>query len=249
MMDILFYIKKFIIFFIEPFGFAITLALIGLFLLYKSKYRASKIFLTSSVLALLLFSYPPFANLLVEKLEDRYHKYNYNKNIKYIHVLGAGHTTDPSQPLSSQISNAGIKRDIEGILLHKSTKGSKIIFTGYDNFTDTPISTMNSRLAVALGVKTDDIIQNPKPKDTKEEAMFAHTIVGDKPFVLVTSATHMPRAMLIFQNLGMHPIPAPTDFIKSKNYNLLSSPNIISLYRSKTAVHEYVGMLWRSLIN
>jgi len=249
MMDILFYLKKTVTFFIEPFGFALTLALIGLYLLNRGRYRSSKLLLTISIGSLLLFSYPPFANFLVTNLEDRYHKYEHTNNIKYIHVLGVGHTTDPSQPLSSQMSNAGLKRDIEGIILHRHIKNSKIIFTGYEGFTDTPSSTMNSRLAISLGVEVEDIIQNPKPKDTKEEAIFTKSIVGDRPFILVTSATHMPRAMMIFQNLGMHPIPAPTDFVKSKGYDPLSAPNIVALYRSNRAIHEYMGILWRGLVD
>ncbi|SFV53526.1 Membrane Protein Functionally coupled to the MukBEF Chromosome Partitioning Mechanism [hydrothermal vent metagenome] len=248
-MDILFYLKKIVTFFIEPLGFTITFGLVGLYLLHRGKYRVSKLFLTISIGSLLLFSYPPFANLLVTNLEDRYHKYEYTKDIRYIHVLGAGHTTDPSQPLSSQICSAGLKRDIEGIHIYNRSKNSKIIFTGYEGFTDTPASTMNSKLAISLGVKAEDIIQNPKPKDTKEEAIFAKSIVGEEPFALVTSATHMPRAMMIFQSLGMHPVAAPTDFVKSKGYNLLAAPNIDALNRSKRAIHEYMGIAWRNLTN
>jgi len=247
MIDILFYLKKIITFFIEPFGFAITLGIVGIYLLNRGRYKVSKIFLTISVGSLLLFAYPPFANLLVTNLEDRYTKYEYTEDIRYVHVLGAGHTTDPSQPLSSQISNAGLKRDLEGILLHRSIKDSKIIFTGYDGFTDTPVSIMNSRLAIALGVSREDIIQNPEPKDTKEEALFTKSIVGDRPFALVTSATHMPRAMVIFESLGMHPVAAPTDFVKGKGYDLWTVPNIVALYKSKRAIHEYIGILWTKI--
>ncbi len=248
MIDILFYIKKTITFFIEPLGFVITTAIIGLYLMHRGRYRGSKILLSISLGSLLLFSYPPFANLLVTNLEDKYQKYDDTKAVKYIQVLGAGHTTDPSQPLSSQISNAGLKRDLEGILLHSSLKGSKILFAGYEGYSDIPISTMNSRLAIALGVKVEDIIQNPKPKDTKEEAMFAKSIVGEESFILVTSATHMPRAMMIYESMGMHPIAAPTDFVKGERYELLAAPSIVALYKTKRAIHEYVGILWSNLL-
>jgi uncharacterized SAM-binding protein YcdF (DUF218 family) len=232
----------------EPLGFVITLGLVGLYLLNSGRYRVSKLLLSISIGSLLLFSYPPFANLLVTNLEDRYSKYEYSKDIKYIQVLGASHNTDPSQPLSSQISNSGLKRDLEGILLHRGIEGSKIIFTGYDNFTDTPISTMNSRLAIALGVAREDIIQNPKPKDTIEEAIFIKSIVGDSPFLLVTFGFDIFIYLAIFEGLGMQPIAAPTDFVKSKGYSLWSAPNIEALYKSKRAIHEYIGIWWLKIV-
>jgi uncharacterized SAM-binding protein YcdF (DUF218 family) len=138
---------------------------------------------------------------------------------------------------------------LEGILIHKKIKNSKIIFTGYGGITDTPIAVMNARLAKALGVKEENLIVNGLPKDTKEEAVFTKSIVGDESFILVTSATHMPRAMLLFESLGLNPIPAPTDFYK-KNFDTTAlksyfmAPKVGSFYLSTIAMHEYIGILW-----
>lgn len=246
-MELGFMLKKFITFFIEPYGMVLSLFVLGLYFLYIKKDVLSKVFLTLAFSVMLLFSYSPFANFLISNLENQYPKYDYKSNVKYIHVLGSGHNTDPSQPLSSQIGGASVKRDLEGILIHKSIKGSKIIFTGYEGSTDTPTAVMNAKLAKALEVKEESLLINPKPKDTREEAIFTKSVVGDKPFILVTSATHMPRAMLLFKSLGLKPIAAPTNFYKRKFDGYFKMPNISSFQTSQIAMHEYWGILWSKL--
>jgi uncharacterized SAM-binding protein YcdF (DUF218 family) len=60
-----------------------------------------------------------------------------------------------------------------------------------------------------MGVPKDNMIIEEASKDTKDQARLIKPIVGTAPFVLVTSAIHMPRSMALFEKLGMNPIPAP----------------------------------------
>jgi len=244
-MDFGFIIKKTITFFVEPLGFVLTLFAIGIYFLYVGKNRYAKISLSISFISLILFSYPPLSNTLVKNLEDRYEKYDYKHNIKYIHVLGGGHTTDETQPTSSKLSDASTKRVLEGIMIYKNTPNSKLIFTGYEGKTNISTAQMNANLAIALGVEEKDIIINGAPKDTQEEAEFSKTLVGKDKFVLVTSATHMPRSMMLFKKLGMNPVAAPTYFKKSDIYSYV--PNTVSFENSRMAIHEYFGILWAKL--
>jgi uncharacterized SAM-binding protein YcdF (DUF218 family) len=246
-MEFGFFLKKTVTYFIEPFGMVLILFVIGLYFLFTQKNKRSKLFLSLTLGIMVLYSYPPFANYLVENLENKYPKYDYRQSVKYIHVLGGGHNVDPDQPLSSQIGGASVKRDLEGISIHKKSEGSKIIFTGYEGDTDTPTAIMNARLAKALGVKEENLIVNGLPKDTKEEAEFTKTIVGDESFILVTSATHMPRAMMLFESLGLNPIPAPTNFYKTEFDGYFTAPGLGSFNKSKIAMHEYIGILWSKI--
>jgi len=111
---------------------------------------------------------------------------------------------------------------------------------------------MNARLAINLGVDEKNIIINEKPKDTKEEAVFVKSLIGKESFVLVTSATHMPRAMILFKSLDLNPIAAPTNFYKREFNGYFSTPSNDSIGRSTIAIHEYLGTLWakiKSIIN
>ncbi len=249
MSDFEFVLKKFITFFVEPYGIVFSLFFIGLYFLFLNKYTQAKRSLFISFTLLFLFAYPPFANFLISNLENQYPKYSLTNKVKYIHVLGSGHNDDDSQPLSSQISSASIKRDLEGILIHKTMPKTKIIFTGYAGNTSISNAKINKKLALSLGINKNNLIINSKPKDTKEEALFSKTIVGKEPFILVTSATHMPRSMMLFESLGLHPIPAPTNFYKKKIDTYFDAPDIESFMKSQIAVHEYIGILWTKLKN
>ncbi|HEY9204254.1 MAG TPA: ElyC/SanA/YdcF family protein, partial [Sulfurimonas sp.] len=131
-----------------------------------------------------------------------------------------------------------------GVIIHKRTPGSKLVFTGYEGDTDVANAVMNARLAASLGVEDKNMIINPNPKDTKEEALFLRSILANEKFVLVTSATHMPRAVKLFESLGLNPVEAPTDFYKKEHTGYLKEPDISSLQNSKVAIHEYLGILW-----
>lgn len=246
-MEIGFFLKKFVSFFVEPFGLVFSLLVIGLYFVFMKKERLAKSFLLLACGMMFLFSYAPFSNFLAKKLEEQYPKYTSQKNIQYIHVLGNGHNTDPDQPLSSQISSAGVKRVLEGIVIHTQIEGSKLIFTGFKGDTNTSNAKMNASLAMALGVKAENIIVGEEPKDTKEEALFAKTLVKSEPFILVTSATHMPRSMKLFNSLGLNPIAAPSDFIKREFQGFFVAPDIGSFYDSQRSVHEYIGILWSKI--
>jgi len=251
-MEFGFLLKKFVSFFLEPFGIVVTLLVLGIYYLYVNKKSRAKLFSSLALFLLVLFSYPPFANFLVTPLEKSYAKFEYKdfnntQEIEYIHVLGNGHTTDTMQPLSSQLSEAGVKRVLEGVIIHKNIKNTRLIFTGYKGKTEVSNATMNAKVASALGVNGEDMVINAAPKDTKEEALFTKTLVGEKPFILVTSASHMPRAMLLFESLGMQPIAAPTNFHKEDFLGYARVPEPIYFYVSGVAFHEYLGLLWSKL--
>lgn len=246
-MDFSFLLKKFVSFFVEPFGLVLSILVIGLYFLFVKRYVYAKYVLSFGIALMLLFSYPLFSNYLVSSLEDRYEKYDYSADIKYIHVLGSGHNTDEKQPISSQISQAGIKRVVEGVIIHKRVEGSKLIFTGYAGKTSIATAKMAKNVALALGVNESDIIVSVKPKDTKEEALFAKSIVKDEKFVLVTSATHMPRSMQLFKSLSLNAIAAPTNFYRDNDEDYLRAPGVSTFYISQIAVHEYLGILWNKI--
>jgi uncharacterized SAM-binding protein YcdF (DUF218 family) len=242
-----FTLKKIIGFFVEPLGFVLFLFFISTIFMLGGKEKRSKQFAFFGLFFLLLFSYQPFSNTLLAHLENSYQQYDYNNSAKYIHVLGSGHTVDPAQPISSQVGNSGVKRVIEGIAIHLRTPNSKLIFTGYKADTNTSIVEMNTKLALSLGVKKENIIAGCEAKDTQEEAECVKEIVKNEKLILVTSASHMPRAMKIFNTVELNPIPAPTDFRKEPQNRYATPPKIGYLKDSEVAIHEYIGMAWSIL--
>ena len=107
---------------------------------------------------------------------------------------------------------------------------------------------MQKKLALALGVKKENIHLEPTPKDTQDEARAAKKYIGDRPFIVVTSASHMKRALKFFYKEGLTPLPAPTNHlanIRHPNYTGLFS--ISALRKSNLVWHEMLGLLWQKI--
>lgn len=246
-----FALKKFISMFLMPLPLGVFFIILALLLLYREKTKAAKWLLAMSILWLFFFSYPPAANRLLYTLESNYptlHKAP--DNIKYIYVLGGGHHVDESLPITSQVYEASVVRLNEGIrLYHQLHENASIIVSGNRGlFGPTSHALMQKKLALALGVKEDKIILSPEPIDTEEEAIAAKKLLGDQAFILVTSASHMRRAMQFFHKEGLDPIPAPTNHLASIQYpDYIKFFSSEALEKSRIVFHEILGLLWKKI--
>jgi uncharacterized SAM-binding protein YcdF (DUF218 family) len=72
-----------------------------------------------------------------------------------------------------------------------------------------------------------------------------------KRIILVSSANHLPRARLCFEDQGLDVIAAPTDYLsKQTPYQALDYlPDAHVLADSSTALREYLGIVWYQLRN
>jgi len=246
-----FLLKKVISMFLMPLPLGVFFIIFALVLLYRNKIKPAKFMLALSILWLFLFSYPPVANTLLYSIESKYPTLQTApKDIKYIYVLGGGHHTDENLPITSQVVETSVVRLTEGIrLYHQLHEEASIIVSGYRGLFDPSThAVMQKKLALALGVKKEKIILRSEPRDTEEEAVAAKKLLGDKPFILVTSASHMTRAMHFFNHEGLQPIPAPTNHLASIQYpkytDFFSSD---ALVKSRIMFHEVLGLIWQKI--
>ncbi|NMS37467.1 ElyC/SanA/YdcF family protein, partial [Vibrio parahaemolyticus] len=74
--------------------------------------------------------------------------------------------------------------------------------------------------------------------------------VQQKEIVLVTSASHMSRALYEFNAAGIKPIPAPTNFLAISEISQpwdKYSPKARYLEQTELYWHEYLGSIWQRL--
>ncbi|QTA82000.1 DUF218 [Desulfonema limicola] len=246
----MFTFKKIISLILMPLPFGLLTGFAGLFLLcFTQKQKTGKLLISFCLIFIAIISYKPFANLLLSPLEKTYTKYEpAQSKISYVAVLGGGHTTDFTLPLSSQIESASLTRLVEGIIIYRENPGSRLIVSGWQGRYDpVPNSAVMASLANAIGVPLDDIIIEPRPKDTKDEARLIKDIVKKDLFVLVTSASHMKRSAALFNHYNLNFIPAPTYFQAKKIKTLFCMPGSKGLKYSEMALHEYLGLIWSKL--
>jgi uncharacterized SAM-binding protein YcdF (DUF218 family) len=63
--------------------------------------------------------------------------------------------------------------------------------------------------AAGLGFDPTRIVLADQSLAPQDEAQSVKGLVGEDVFVLVTTASHMLRAVKLFENAGLSPIPAP----------------------------------------
>ena len=241
-----------------PLPLCLEISFIGLFLLYFTRReRLGKAFISIGLVTLTLLSYGFISDRLLRPLENRYEPYVTESAadgpkypVRFVVVLGGGHTSDPKLPMTSQIDDSSLVRLAEGIRIYRKQPGSKLVLSGGGVFDPVPNARVMAGIAREIGVDGGDIIVESRPKDTHDEACIIKSIVGSASFVLVTSASHMPRAMALFKKLGMNPIPAPTRHRIKSNQALSPGsffPQTDDLHKSETAIHEYLGIAWAKL--
>ena len=249
MMDMLFFLKKLVSELMNPLALGLLITLYGLIALYVGRISTAKKVLPFAFLWIALFSYGPVSDALLKPLESQYKALlKTPQNIQYVLVLGNGHKSDASLPITTQLDPTAVIRLNEGIRHYQNLKNTKLVLSGFKGLFDpTPHAVMQQKLAMALGVSSQDIIMFMKARDTEEEAIAMKKLIGKKPFILVTTASHMPRAYKIFKALGLHPIAAPTDFHVRGESEWLHMPRGEALRGSDIAFHEYYGTVWNWL--
>lgn len=100
-----------------------------------------------------------------------------------------------------------------------------------------------------LGVPDEAMLLDNAALTTRDNAVNVAAILEEmdiEDFLLVTSATHMRRAMGCFRVLGLRPVPVATDFQVNPHRALRPTdffPSSQALAGSTRAAHEYVGMV------
>jgi uncharacterized SAM-binding protein YcdF (DUF218 family) len=258
----MFMLKKILAECMAPASLSLGIALIGLFLLlFTKRQRGGKMFVSIGLFFILLFSYSIVPNYLLSSLEGKYDPYYIqlpNKNlesetmppVRFVVVLGAGHISDQKLPITSQIGEESLVRLIEGIRIYKKYSSVQLIVSGGRGFDPIPCAHVMAHVAKELGVDENDIILESQSKDTKDEAQLIKPLVKKERFILVTSASHMPRSIALFKKLGMNPIPAPTGHRAIRKEGLSPAsffPGASNLLKLERFFHECLGIAWAKL--
>ena len=244
----MFFLKKFVAAFLLPLPIALFMFALGVYFLFKNSYAKAKIVLFFTISWLALLSFQPISNAILQPLESFHKALIQTPNVKYVLVLGNGHASNENLSITSQVNMIAQNRLNEGIKHFNKLKDAKLIVSGYGGYDKNPHAFMQQLLANALGVKNENILRLDTPRDTKEEAIKAKEIIKDEEFILVTSASHMKRAMLLFQKQGLNPIAAPTNHLVHEEKSFSSFFSSKNLYKVEVAFHEYIGLLYSKIM-
>lgn len=141
--------------------------------------------------------------------------------------------------------NGAADRYIQAIKLKETGKAAHLLFTGGnasldpDGFTET--NWLQSELKI-FNFPDSTLLFEKQSRNTIENISFSKKILETKhlqpPYLLVTSAFHMRRALLICKKANLHVVPYPCDF--SGGITTVSFDDFIP---STDALHGWSGYL------
>lgn len=254
------FLSKFLPLFVYPLGLGIILLLIAILLFHKK--RTAKSLVIFAILILWTCSTAPVANALARSLEWQYSYPDEIPQADAIIVLGGGTEPALSPRKFVELNSAG-DRVFAAAQLYRDGKAPIIILSGgnidwLSDSSSTPADQM-AEVLTFLGVPSSAMILENTSKNTYENAVNAKEIISENGFetvLLVTSAMHMPRSVMLFEKQGIHVIPIPVDYsivaeaesdqsFLDVLFGLL--PNAGSLAITTNVMKEYIGIWVYSL--
>lgn len=229
---------------------AFMLMLIAGFVLLRAGWKVlGRSLCLVAVIGLYLSSIAPMAYLVSKPLEYAYPPYK-AQPVDAVIVLGGYHRSDSRVPITSLLSSTSMVRLSEGVRILKANPNAYLCLSGFGGTDEISNAEAMSRVAQQMGVAEYRIVLQESPQDTRGEAReWSQALAGQK-VALVTSAMHLPRAMQLFSEFGMRPLPAPTNFRSGApdlSYWKNWIPNSYSLHTVTAAWHEYLGSAWAHL--
>ena len=245
--------KSFLSGLLLPLPILFLLIVLSVYMSWKKKDKSARIIISIAIGWILVISTSFIPKLLVSNLENRYKVFSLqslagNSKPVNILVLGAGFSDDDRFPPNNNLSETALARLCEGIRIHRIIPGSTLITSakGWEN--EISQAEVTAQAAIVLGVDSLRIKMQKKPENTWQEAEQYKQLFGDSAqLILVTSSSHMPRAIYLFQKEGLHPIAAPANhLIKIGKHKRFWDwlPSVDNIQKMECAIHEFLGLVW-----
>ena len=213
-----------------------------------TRLRAITLFLTVFVGFNLVVPILPY--YAVRTLEHRFPQpESADLNPEIIIVLGGwqGAGASFTSPDAPPISSAG-DRLIAGLILAKKFPQAKLYFPGglkMDHIGASEYEISHATIK-GLGLSESQVIIEGESRNTAENASYIRAMMDDSrqgQVVLITSASHMPRAISSFKKEGLNPLAYPVDY----KTNAEEMPWTLVYKQGQTlmgtALHEWVGLV------
>jgi uncharacterized SAM-binding protein YcdF (DUF218 family) len=245
---VFFIFSKILLFLLDPITWIFLLLLWAI--RAKSPIKKKKI-LWSTVAVFYFFSNAFITDEFVRLYEERNQTYSeLTENFDVAIVLGGFSDFDYAQ---EQVQfHSATDRLMAGIKLYKTGRAKKIMIVSGSGKIMNPEekeAAFIENYLLSIGILAKDLIIESESKNTRENAVNATKILDEKytngKYILVTSATHMPRAKRCFKKTGLTFTPFSVDHQAGPRkyiFDHLFIPDLNSLRRWKSLIKEWTGL-------
>lgn len=203
---------------VQPGTLLIALLVAVLAALWSGYLRLARVGLAIVLAAMGTLAVLPLGALLLQPLDGAFPVQPEVQAPAGIIVLGGGEDPDRSRAWGAPNVNEAGDRILAGIQLARRFPEAQVIYTGGrgDLRRGGPTEAgVAARILRRAGIGDDRLRFEPRARNTVENAVLTRELVGPGepgPWILVTSAFHMPRAVASFCAAGWNGlVPWPTD--------------------------------------
>jgi uncharacterized SAM-binding protein YcdF (DUF218 family) len=233
-------------------------AILCLLLLLLRRRRLAFTFLGLAVAEAAILSFPPVSDALMAHLENQARAAAASAPrccFGAIVVLGGGiiPAVPPARPFPD-LNDSADRMWLAARLFHQGIAPRIIVsgggFMARENEAATTEAAAMRLFLLDLGVPSEAIVSEDRSINTIENIRYVHRMVGEGRVALVTSAWHMPRALLIAAREKLSVSAFPTDFRALRETRPFWEnwiPSAESLFMACLAVREIlaINLDWR----
>lgn len=248
--SIFFVVSKLFWFIFSPDTFLVLLLVLCLVLFWCRAGKTALVLLHAVTIILVVCTFFPVGEWVLYPLEK-----NYPPNIQLPDkVDGIVMLAGPEDLLLSsyfqqpQLTSAA-ERYTAFVHLINTYPDAKHVFSGGIGSLDQSgmkSSDFARQLLKSLGLDTKSIIFESRSRNTYENAVLTKKIIApekDETWLLVTSASHMPRSVGIFTKLNWNIVPYPVDFRAHPEQGFRVYPKLAeNLKELRQGMHEWLGL-------
>jgi len=236
--------------------FIIFVVLVGIVLAFRRRTeRAARWYFVAVAAAYWVLSTPACAERLVEWAGRPYVPLATAaeaRGSRIVVVLGAGNNTIQSRGfVLNELTEEAALRVMEAARLYRLLDRPTILVSGGITAREpgsAPEGDAMRRTAESLGVRASDILVENESKNTREESIvIARMLAGRmaQPIVLVTSPTHMTRALAVFRAVGFDPVPSAAAYKSDHSLERYRwAPNDLGLLLFQSFVYDEAAELY-----
>jgi uncharacterized SAM-binding protein YcdF (DUF218 family) len=204
----------------------------------------------AGLLALGLLGFEALPHALLRPLENRYPIPQAATLDRYAGVIVLGGALENPDVYQAHgqvpMGDAAERMTVPVGLMRQHPKWTLVFSGGEGRLLTTGVS--EAALAKAFyqeqGVDMSRVVLESRSRNTRENASEVATLLGERcraPWLLVTSAWHMPRSMAEFESVGCNVTAYPVDFRTGESTPLTEYSLARSLLLWQMAIHEWLG--------
>ena len=247
--DSLFVVSKVIWLFARPNTFALFLACLGgAALVFRRRWGRWPLLLGLGwFVAVLLTPLPAWITL---PLEDRFPRPKAAGRVDGVIILGGAVEQLLTERRGIPALNGAAERMTEAVTLARLHPEARIVFTGGQGTVITGEKTeadVARELWAGKGLDGPRVVLENQSRNTWENASLTHALLQPKPgerWLLVTSASHMPRSIGCFRRAGWEVTAWPVNYSTAPGgQGWFDPPFSFRLGQAEWAIREYVGLI------